>query len=164
MRRFKRRIYHSLGEVVTDLRTAMSQRETLRSAMRRKGLDSGFRERLMLVVTGVNGCRYCSYVHAREALAKGISQDEIRSLGKHMFEGSPPEEVPALLYAQHWAETDGNPDPAIRERILQRYGGNVPEEIEAVLRVIRIGNLMGNTIDYVLYRVSFGRWGVEQPT
>jgi hypothetical protein len=40
----------------------------------------------------------------------------------------------------------------------------VLEEIEVVLRVIRIGNLMGNTIDYVLYRVSFGRWGVEQPT
>ncbi|MGD8967537.1 MAG: carboxymuconolactone decarboxylase family protein, partial [Anaerolineae bacterium] len=101
MRRFRRRIYRSLGGVLTDLRAAMSQRETLRSAMRGEALDSAFRERLMLVVTGVNGCRYCSYVHAREALAEGISQDEIKSLGKRMFEGSPPEQVPALLYAQH---------------------------------------------------------------
>jgi hypothetical protein len=118
----------------------------------------------MLVVTGVNGCRYCSHVHAREALAEGISQDEVRLLGKRMFEGSPPEEVPALLYAQHWAEMDGRPDLAIRDRIRQRYGSDVLERIEAVLRVIRMGNLMGNTVDYVLYRVSFGRWGVEQPT
>jgi hypothetical protein len=77
---------------------------------------------------------------------------------------SPPKEVPALLYAQHWAETDGRPDPAIRKRIGQRYGRDVLERIDAVLRVIRMGNLMGNTIDYVLYRVTFGRWGVEQPT
>ena len=164
MSSFKRRIYHGLGEVLADMRAAMSRRETLRSAMRGEGLDSALRERLMLVVTGVNGCRYCSYVHAREALAEGISQDEIMSLGEHMFEGSPPEEVPALLYAQHWAETDGKPDPAIRERIGQRYGRDVLERIEAVLLIIRMGNLMGNTMDYVLYRMSFGRWGVEQAT
>jgi AhpD family alkylhydroperoxidase len=164
MRVFKRRIYRSLGEVLTDLRAAISQREALRSTMRSDGLDSAFRERLMLVVTGVNGCRYCSYVHAREALAKGISRDEIRSLGKRMFEGSPPEEVPALLYAQHWAETDGQPDPEIRERVGQQYGSDVLERIEAVLQVIRMGNLMGNTMDYVLYRVSSGRWGLQHHT
>jgi AhpD family alkylhydroperoxidase len=164
MRRFKRRIYHSLGEALTDLRAAMSQRETLRSAMRGEGLDPAFRERLMLVVTGVNGCRYCSYFHAREALAEGISEAEIGALGNSMFQGSPPEQVPALLYAQHWAETDGRPDAAIRERIEQRYGSEVLERIDAVLRVIRMGNLMGNTMDYVLYRASFGRWGAQQST
>lgn len=159
MREFRRRIYHSLGEMLADFRTAMSQREALRSAMRGEGLDPALRERLMLVVTGVNGCRYCSYVHAREALAEGISQDEIQALGESMFEGSPPREVPALLYAQHWAETDGRPDPAVREQIRQQYGIEVLERIEAVLLVIRVGNLMGNTMDYILYRASFGRWG-----
>jgi AhpD family alkylhydroperoxidase len=163
MREFKRRIYHSPGEVLTDLRAVISQREKLRSAMRGEGLDSAFRERLMLVVTGVNGCRYCSYMHAREALAEGISQDEIRALGESMFEGSPSDQVPALLYAQHWAETDGKPDPAIREQIEQRYERDVLERIEAVLRVIRMGNLMGNTVDYVLYWASHGRWGAERP-
>ena len=164
MHRFKRRIYRSPGEVLNDLRAATSHRETLRSVMRGEGLVSALRERLTLVVTGVNGCRYCSHGHAREALAEGISRDEIRSLGKGMFKGSPPDEMPALLYAQHWAETDGNPDPAIRERIGQRYERDVLQRIEAALRVIRMGNLMGNTMDYLLYRVSLGRWGVEQPT
>ncbi|MGD2178540.1 MAG: carboxymuconolactone decarboxylase family protein [Anaerolineae bacterium] len=158
MREFKHRLYCSLPEVLTDLRAAMSQRETLRSVMRGEGLDAAFRERLMLVVTAVNGCRYCSYVHAREALAEGISSDEIASLGKHLFKRSPPEEVPALLYAQQWAEADGRPDPAIRNRIRQRYGMDVLERIEAVLRMIRMGNLMGNTLDYILYRLSLGRW------
>jgi AhpD family alkylhydroperoxidase len=158
MREFKRRFYRSLAEVLTDLRTALSKRETLHSAMRGEGLNPAFRERLMLVVTGVNGCRYCSYVHAREALAEGISQDEIRALGESMFAGSPAEQVPALLYAQHWAETDGNPNAAVRERIEQRYGKDSLERIEAVLLTIRMGNMMGNTLDFVLHRVSFGRW------
>jgi len=27
-----------------------------------------------------------------------------------------------------------------------------------------MGNLLGNTWDYVLYRISSGRWGVERPS
>jgi AhpD family alkylhydroperoxidase len=131
----------------------------LREAMRENGLDPAFRERLMLVVTGVNGCRYCSYAHAREALSQGINQKEIDALGEGMFEGSPSTEIPALLYAQHWAEMDGNPEPGVREQIRQRYGKRILEQIEIALRMIRMGNLLGNTFDYLLYRVSFGRWG-----
>jgi AhpD family alkylhydroperoxidase len=131
--------------------------------MRGNGLDPAFRERLMLVVTGINGCRYCSYAHAREALRQGVSQDEIAALAETLFEGSPPEEVPALLYAQHWAETDGRPDPSAREQVRRQYGRRTLERIDAVLRLIRMGNLMGNTIDCLLYRASLGRWGVEGP-
>jgi AhpD family alkylhydroperoxidase len=164
MRRFRRRTYSSIGELLTDLRATVSRRETLRAAMRGEGLDPSFRERLMLVVTAVNGCRYCSYVHAREALANGISREEIAALGDSTFDGSPPEELPALLYAQHWAVSDGRPDPAVRERIGREYGSDVLDRIEAVLRMIRMGNLMGNTLDYILYLASFGRWGGEVTT
>jgi hypothetical protein len=31
--------------------------------------------------------------------------------------------------------------------------------IDLALRMIRVGNLLGNTFDYVLHRASFGRWG-----
>jgi hypothetical protein len=31
--------------------------------------------------------------------------------------------------------------------------------IEVVLRMMRMGNLIGNTLDYLLYRISFGRRG-----
>lgn len=156
---FKRRIYYSLGDILTDFRAVWLQRDLLRSMMREGGLDPAFRERLMLVVTGVNGCRYCSYAHAREALAEGIAQEEIDALGEGMFASSPSEEVPALLYAQHWAETDGEPEPAVRERVKQQYGEEALEQMEVALRMIRVGNLLGNTFDYLLHRASFGRWG-----
>lgn len=159
MKPFKRRIYHSLGELLTDLRNIVSRRKEVRALMQGKIISPDFRERLMLVVTGVNGCRYCSYVHAREALAKGISQVEIEALGKGMFEGSPLEEVPALLYAQHWAETDGAPDGGARNVVVERYGEQAVEVMELAMCIIRAGNLSGNTADYLLNRVSFGRWG-----
>ncbi|MBN1140050.1 MAG: carboxymuconolactone decarboxylase family protein [Anaerolineae bacterium] len=122
MNSFERRIYHSLGELLGDLRAIMARRKEIRPLMRGKLISPAFRERLMLVVTSVNQCRYCSYAHAREALSNGISPEEIEALGRGMFEGSPPEEVPALLYAQHWAETNGEPETAVRAQIVAQYG------------------------------------------
>lgn len=155
---FRRRIYHSPGELLRDLRTILGNRDLLRTT-RRGQLAPAFRERLMLVVTGVNGCRYCSYAHARQALAEGISEDEIAQLGERTFEGSPRAEIPALLYAQHWAEVDGKPDPEARAAVEETYGAENLARIEIVLRMIRVGNLLGNTWDYVLHRLSFGRLG-----
>ena len=159
MKTFDRRIYLSLGEMITDFRVIMSRRKEIRALMRGKIITPAFRERLMLVVTGVHRCRYCSYAHAREALANGIPQEEIEALAQGMFEGSPSEEVPALLYAQHWAEANGEPEAQVREQILAQYGECVVKMMELALRMIRAGNLSGNTFDYLLYRVSFGRWG-----
>ena len=38
------------------------------------------------------------------------------------------------------------------------------ELINLVLRMIRVGNLWGNTWDLLLYRISFGRWGMARRT
>lgn len=159
MKTFERRIYHNPGELLADFRAIASRRKEIRSLMRGEIIAPAFRERLMLAVTAVNRCQYCSYAHAREALSKGVSQEEIEALGQGMFAESPPEEVPALLYAQHWAETNGEPAASVREQVVTRYGEQVVEAMELGLRMIRAGNLSGNTFDYLLYRMSFGRWG-----
>lgn len=159
MDKFQRRIYSGIRPVLQDARTLLARRSLIPSAMRDKQLDPAFRERLMLVVTGVNGCRYCSYVHARAALEAGISPQQIEALGDAEFSGSPIDELPALLYAQHWAETGGHPAPDVRQRIRQRHGKELFESIEAVLLMIRVGNLLGNTFDHFLHRISRGRWG-----
>jgi len=159
MSRYQRRTYHSLGELIADLRMILSRRKEIRALMRGGALAPAFRERLMLVVTEVNRCRYCSYAHARAALSAGVPQDEIDALAAAMFEASPAEEVPAMLYAQHWAEADGKPEAAVRKHVVARYGEQVVGLIELALRMIRVGNLSGNTFDYLLHRISFGRWG-----
>ena len=130
--------------------------------MREGVIDEAFRERLMLAVTEVNGCRYCMYAHARMALTAGVTEKELKELGQGLFDSSPKEEVIALLYAQHWAETSAKPEPEVRERVVTQYGKTTVEEIELVLHMIRMGNLLGNTWDYFLYRISFGHWGGEE--
>lgn len=87
MHEFRRRTYPGLRPVLRDLRALLARRDLIRAAMRDR-LDPAFRERLMLVVTEVNGCRYCSYVHAREALAAGIPPEQIEDLAA-MFDGCP---------------------------------------------------------------------------
>jgi AhpD family alkylhydroperoxidase len=157
---FARRHYTSLGGLLADIRTILARRKEIRAMMKNETLDSAFRERLMLVVTGVNACRYCSYAHAREALAEGITRKEIEDLSEGTLVGSPPDQIPALLYAQHWAEADGNPDPEARRTVVERYSAQKVSIIELALHIIRIGNLSGNTLDYLLYKISGGRWGV----
>jgi AhpD family alkylhydroperoxidase len=112
----------------------------------------------MLAVTAVNGCRYCSYFHTKQALKSGIPPLEINRLLLGDIDACPEEEATALMYAQHWADSDAHPDLEIARKIQQTYGVEKAEAIHLMLRMIRIGNLMGNTLDYLLYRISFGKW------
>ena len=162
MKRFNRRIYPSVSAFTADLKAVMAQRDQMKPLMRGELIDTAFRERLMLAVTAVNGCSYCSYAHTRQALAEGIDIGEVEALLDGVVENSPTEEVPALLYAQHWAETAGKIDPAARQRMSEMYDEGTVNAIELALQTIQMGNLLGNTMDYLLYRLSFGRLGVSR--
>lgn len=158
--KFNRRIYRSWSQFWRDFRYPFQHRDKIKLAMRGELVSFAFRERLMLAVTAVNGCRYCSYFHAKEAVKAGLPEAELQKLLAGVVDDAPAEELPALLYAQHWAESDANPDPETRQRLVEIYGAERTEAIEMVLRMIRIGNLLGNQWDYYLYRLSFGRLGV----
>jgi AhpD family alkylhydroperoxidase len=157
--RFQKRTYRSLGDFLRDFSFPIRHRKQLRD-VRKKGLISpAFQERLMMAVTAVNGCRYCSYFHAREALKTGIGSDEIRELLSGDMDSCPADEAVAVAYAQHWAESNASPDPEAVQRLQQRYGVEKAHAIHLMLRLIRMGNLMGNTWDFFLHRISFGKWG-----
>ena len=118
MKQFKRRYYRSLGQLRRDVVWPFRHRAQLRLAMGSELVSFAFRERLMLAVTAVNDCRYCSYFHAQEALKANLSETEIQTLLAGTFDDAPAEELPALLYAQHWAESDAQPDPAARQTLI----------------------------------------------
>jgi len=159
---FERRFYHSLRDLRADIRYIGERRRLLRSTM--DGLISpGFRERLMLVVTQVNGCRYCSYFHSGQALKSGVPSAELHTLlAGQIPSETPPDEVVGLLYAQHWAEANANPDPEVVQKLVETYGQEKAAAIDIILRMIRAGNLMGNTADYLLFRLSFGLIGARK--
>ncbi len=159
---FSRRIYNNLSEIRADFRYISGQRAFIRKAMREL-ISYDFRERLMMVVTQVNGCRYCASFHAKEALKSGISNQELKVLmAGEIPENAPDEEIPALVYAQHWAESDAQPDAAAVQRLVDEYGQERADAIQIVLRMIRMGNLSGNLLDYWIYKLSFGKFGVTE--
>jgi AhpD family alkylhydroperoxidase len=157
---FQRRIYHTPAELWQDLRFIARQRGAVRRAMRSRCISPAFRERLMMAVTAVNGCRYCSYAHSRLALHAGVSQDELQSLLQGTIPAAvPADETVAVLYAQHWADCNARPDPEATHRLIATYGQDKADAIHVLLRMIRAGNLLGNSWDYLLYRLSLGRLG-----
>jgi AhpD family alkylhydroperoxidase len=66
--KFSKRTYKNPKEFFSDLRFIISNRKKLKEITAKRLISPAFRERLMLAVTAVNGCRYCSYFHTRQAL------------------------------------------------------------------------------------------------
>ncbi len=156
--KFNKRTYKNLKELLSDLWFHLRNRKRLREARNEGLLSPAFRERLMLAVTWVNGCRYCSYFHARQALKSGVTAQEISKLLSGDVDNCPEEEATAVIYAQHWAESDAHPDPEAVWKLEETYGPEKADAIHLVLRMIRLGNLLGNSWDYLLYCLSFGKW------
>ena len=155
--KFNKRVYESWRDLFTDFRFMMRNRRHIRTVMKSVPISPAFKERLMLAVTAVNDCRYCSYVHTREALKRGIDREEIDQILSQSVERCPEEEAIAIIYAQHCAESNGDPAPDAIHMLEQTYGEEKAEAINLILRIIRIGNLSGNSWDFFLYRISFGR-------
>jgi AhpD family alkylhydroperoxidase len=131
----------------------------VRRVMREKRIPSAFRERLMLSVASVYGCRYCYWAHTREALRSGVEQEEIARLLTGSVDNCPEDEAIALLYARHWADSNARPDPETVGRLEEAYGGEKAAMINLVLHMNRLGNLSGNAWDRLLSRISLGKWG-----
>ncbi len=157
--KFNKRTYKNIKDLSRDLLFPFKNRRRLKEVMHNGAISSAFRERLMLAVTAVQGCRYCSYFHAKQALRSGIPNTEISRLLAGDIANCPEEEAVAVIYAQHWAESEGNPEPEAVHKLRQTYGSETAEAIHFMLRMISLGNLLGNSWDYLLYRISCGKWG-----
>ncbi|KPJ54092.1 MAG: hypothetical protein AMJ37_00895 [Dehalococcoidia bacterium DG_18] len=146
-------------EFFADLWSLARSTRMVRRVMVGGVMSEAFRERLMLAVTAVYGCRYCSWLHTGEALKSGLEEGEIAGLLAGSVDNCPEDEAVALLYAQHWADSDARPDLEAVKRLEEAYGAEKAEMINLVLRMNRLGNLSGNALDHLLSRISFGRWG-----
>ncbi|HDD56034.1 MAG TPA: carboxymuconolactone decarboxylase family protein [Chloroflexi bacterium] len=158
---FPRRYYRGWKPFWRDLKYLFSRQEQIKEAMRSDLITPAFRERLMLAVTEVNRCRYCRTFHVGQAREAGITSEEIAIY----LSGTIPEDIPedqklAVCFAQHWAESETLPDPEFQTRVIQAYGEKTFQAMSIVLRMIWMGNLMGNTADYLLFKITFGKLGV----
>lgn len=156
---FRRRTYEGPRHLAGDLFRVARDGGLALAVARGRALPADFRERLMLAVTQVNGCRYCTWLHSRVARGVGVSSEQVDALLQGELADTPEDEREALVYALHWAESGGRPDPDLQERVEQRYGLELTRAIEMSMQLIQVGNLFGNTVDYGLYRISRGHLG-----
>jgi len=110
-------------------------------------------EKILIVTDAVNGCIYCSWLDARLAIRSGISESEIHNMMNLEFHADASEyELNALLYAQHYAETNSNPVPEMTGRLFEYYGDNTARDIILAIRAVTFGNLYFNTWRAILSR------------
>ena len=151
--KFMKRLYppRDLFRMLVDV---FSSTGAMRRGRKQELVNTEFSERIMMAVTEVNGCRYCSYFHTQVALKAGLDESEIRETLSGNFSNAPEEELPALMFAQHYAESSGRPDPQTWQRLVETYGKDKAEAIRAHIRAIMVGNTVGNAADSLRMRLK----------
>lgn len=150
---FSRRIY-TFKSLVADMGFLAANMPRVAAMSRNEKISKAFIEKVMTVVTVINGCVYCSWFHAKQAVESGLTEAEVQNLFKLQFETDASEfELPALLYAQHYAETNRQPLPEMTEKLVSFYGEETAAQVVLIIRMITFGNLSGNTWDAILSRL-----------
>lgn len=150
---FQKRIY-TFKSLVVDMGFLAASMPRAAAMSRNEKISKAFIEKVMTVVTVINGCMYCSWFHARQAVESGLTANEVHNLFNLQFETDASEfELPALLYAQHYAETNRQPQPEMTEKLRVFYGEETASQILLIIRMITFGNLSGNTWDAIVSRL-----------
>lgn len=148
MKRFygPRAFYRLLTDMLINIRD-------MRDAGKARRVSRELLERIMMAVTEVNGCRYCSYFHAQVALKAGMDKGEIEHTLAGDFKNTPGEELKALYFAQHYAESGGKPQSEAMQHMYDAYGEVMTHDILVYIRAIMIGNAWGNMFDALRFRL-----------
>ena len=139
---FGRKLY-SLGEIYTILYKGISSAPHMTKAKRKGEMTSEFIERIMLAVTEVNGCPLCSYAHTKMALEAGMNNEEIHNMLSGVMEDVPEEDLQAVMFAQHYADSRGYPSRESWDRVVENYGIVKAKGILGAIRAIMMGNALG---------------------
>lgn len=152
--KFDRKIF-TFGLFHKDMSYLLYKFPSIVDALKSKKISKAFMEKIMIVVTAVNGCSYCTWFHAKQAVSCGISEEEVKNMLKLQFEADANDfEIMGLLYAQHYAETNRKPDKEMTEKLFEYYGDKTAKHIIIIIRMIFFGNLHGNTFDAFLSRLK----------
>ena len=137
-----RRLY-SLTEFYRIIYLSLRTRKYLSKAQRNGCMDTRVVERIMLAVTEVNQCPLCSYAHTKFALEAGMSSGEIQNLLAGSTDTVPDDEIAAVMFAQHYADSRGNPSKETWQHIVDAYGETKAQGILGAVRMIMFGNTFG---------------------
>ena len=151
MKTFKKRVLN-VNEFIKECFSLFKYFGDLKVTFRRKLIDNSFRERIMLAVTQVNQCRFCSFGHTHAALSTGISIKEIKEILDANFINVPEYQQLALCFAQNFTESNGIVEPEYLNDLNSYYGIEKSQDILTFARFMSFCNLCGNTLEAFLLR------------
>jgi AhpD family alkylhydroperoxidase len=134
---------YSVQESYWILYNGMRTVKYMLKAKKNMKLSQKFIERLMLAVTEVNDCAICSYAHTKMAIISGMNNEEIQNMLSGVIDDVPADEVAAVIFAQHYADTRGNPTLESWQRIVEIYGISKANGILGFIRAMMVGNTYG---------------------
>lgn len=122
-----------------------------------KLINKNFESHIMLAVSQVNGCRICSYVHTKHALQTGTSNEALAQLLVGDLDAVDEDEAAALLFAQHYADEQGEYSAEAFQKIIDYYGTDKAYGILATIKIIMFGNALGITQGFFTDRFKGNR-------
>ncbi|HTO38263.1 MAG TPA: carboxymuconolactone decarboxylase family protein [Brumimicrobium sp.] len=117
-------------------------------------VDKHFLERIQLAITEVNGCAACSYQHTQMALKLGMSNEEITSFLSGGSDFTREEEVKAIMFGQHFADSRGFPKKYAYDSIVEAYGKKEAAIILSASQLMIAGNMYGIPFSAFLSRLQ----------
>jgi len=111
-----------------------------------KNTNNKLTEKILMVISVANDCKYCIWLDVNLAEKRGVTASEIQQLLNLNLDSEIPEqELNALIYAQHYAESNGKPNPIMTQNLFDFYGNNEAKKILLTIRAEMFGNLYFNT-------------------
>ena len=150
---FTKRLY-SVKEQNKDIRKLSKHGFAFMQSKYQPVISKIFSETLSLAVSQVNGCSLCSYAHTKTAMKAGMSEEEVNLILTGGLEKTPKEQRQAVLFAQHYADTHGNPDPELSQKLLDTYGYEKSKDIMSPILLMMVTNIHGNTMEAFKLRLS----------
>lgn len=152
MSRFAKRTF-TLPLLGKSLGAAAITSPVMLRALVKPRLPASLREEVMLAVTSVNDCRYCSWVHTGLALENGVDMDDLDLLLGKSLDNVEEREAVAILFGKHFADTVRQPSAQARAKLAAHFSPAEQREIMAYIHAIYFANLTGNSADAILARL-----------
>jgi AhpD family alkylhydroperoxidase len=151
---FKKRTI-TAPQLVGRLASLVPELGTMYRVWLKQDVDPGFREELMLAVSRLNGCRYCSWGHHEWAQISGVSNEELAQLEQLDPSGFDRRKWVAISYVRALVkENFVRVQPELRRAMQHKYSPREIRQIELIANVMDIGNRGSNTFDAMLSRLK----------
>ncbi|MCF6366541.1 MAG: carboxymuconolactone decarboxylase family protein [Bacteroidales bacterium] len=83
--KFTRRIF-TATLLFNDFGFLFKNFKNIRRVSKNKKISKAFFEKIMTIVSTVNGCVYCQWFHAKKSIASGISSNEVKNMLNLQFQ------------------------------------------------------------------------------